>query len=135
VINSAVSVVRFRHPQASEGHRCDSPSVEPRFRGGAQRLGMRAAPSSLRGRVYHAPFLTDGARCRAKPRPASGQPVVRRRGLLPVELRRAADKGCASLFTGPNQALKGSAVPPGSSSGCYTAATILGRQLLIVTEN
>ena len=70
--NSAVSIFRFRHPQASEGHRCDSPSVEPRFRGGAQRLGMRAAPSNLRGRAFHALSLTDGARCRVKPRPAPG---------------------------------------------------------------
>ena len=96
--NPAVSVVHFRHPQASEGHRCDPPSVEPRFRGGAQRLGMRATSLNLRGQVRHALSLTDGARCRAKPRSTPGLPVVRRRDLLPVELGRAACNGCASLF-------------------------------------
>lgn len=49
--DSAVSVVRFRHPQAPEGHLCD-PSVELRFWGGAQGLGMRAAPSNSRGKAF-----------------------------------------------------------------------------------
>ena len=93
--NSAVSVVQFRHPQAPEGHRCDPPSVEPRFRGGAQRLGMRAAPSNLRGRAFRALSLTDGARCRVEPRPAT---AVWCRGLLPVELGRVAGSGCAPIF-------------------------------------
>ena len=96
--SSAGSIFPFRHPQAPEGHRCDPLFVEPRFRGGAQRLGMRAAPSNLRGRAFHALSLTDGARCRVKPRPTPDQPVVRRRGLLPVELGRAADNGYAPLF-------------------------------------
>jgi hypothetical protein len=51
VTNSAVSVVRFRHSQAPEGHLC-VPSVELRFWGGAQRLGMRSAPSNSRGKAF-----------------------------------------------------------------------------------
>jgi hypothetical protein len=94
----AVSARASLVPQAPEGHRCDSPSVEPRFRGGAQRLGMRTAPFNLRGRAFHALSLTDGARCRVKPRSTPSQPVARRRGFLPVELGRAAGNGCAPLF-------------------------------------
>ena len=88
----------MRNPQGPAWHLSNAATVEPRFRGGAQRLGMRATPFNLRGRAFHALSLTDGARCRAKPRPAPDQPVVRRRGLLPVELGRVAGNGCAPIF-------------------------------------
>lgn len=45
-------------------------AVEPRFRGGAQRLGMRAASTNSRGGVSVWPSAADGARCRVKPQPA-----------------------------------------------------------------
>ena len=55
------------NPQAPVRH---LPAVEPRFRGGAQRLGMRAASSNSRGGVFTWPHTADGARCCAKPQPS-----------------------------------------------------------------
>ena len=83
------------YPQAPARH---PPAVESRFRGGAQRLGMRTAPTNSRGGVITWPSAADGARCRAKPQPTSRSSSDRTGCFLPVELGRVAKEGCAPLF-------------------------------------
>lgn len=75
------------------------PAVDPRFRGGVQRLGMHTAPTNSRGGVSVWPSAADGARCRVKPQPAIRSSSARQRNYLPVELGRVAKEGCAPIFT------------------------------------